>query len=375
MDRSLKELNKVSGELIQDLNQYWKEQNFQEDYDRLQSLIEKVNDPKLWDNPDQAKTVSQKRNELQLRLDPWIRLKKEILEFPDLVELTFEELGESGLDGLNQDFERLFLEFEDLQMNDALSGLDDTKPAFVNIHPGAGGTESQDWAEMLLRMYTRFCEKKGLTVNLVDYQVGDAAGIKNATLYVKGQNPFGYLKCESGVHRLVRISPFDSNKRRHTSFASVHVTPEVDDEIKISVEEKDLRVDVYRSSGAGGQHVNTTDSAVRITHIPTGIVVSCQMERSQIKNRDTAMKMLKARLYELEKQKTAEENEKKAGEKRDISWGSQIRSYVFHPYNLVKDHRTEHETGNVHAVMDGDLEDFITAYLKYLVKTKAIILS
>ncbi|MCW7505472.1 peptide chain release factor 2 [Leptospira paudalimensis] len=371
MDRSLKDLKKQTSEMIETFQTYWTAQNFQEDYDRLVSLIEKANDPKLWDSPDHAKNVTQKRNELQLKLDPWLDLKKELLDFPDLIELTSEEMGESGLKSLNNDFERMFEAFENLQMLDALSGKDDGKAAFINIHPGAGGTESQDWADMLLRMYTRFCEQKGYRAELVDYQPGETAGIKNATLYIQGDHPFGYLKCESGVHRLVRISPFDSNKRRHTSFASVYVTPEVDDDIQVNIEEKDLRVDVYRSSGAGGQHVNTTDSAVRITHIPTGVVVSCQMERSQIKNRDTAMKMLKARLYEMEKQKAEEENAKKAGEKRDIAWGSQIRSYVFHPYNLVKDHRTDFETGNVHAVMDGDLEDFIIAYLKYLTNQKA----
>ncbi|TGN06502.1 peptide chain release factor 2 [Leptospira ilyithenensis] len=370
MDRSLKELKKQTQETIIRFKEYWDLHNFQEDFDRLQSLVEKANDPKLWDNADQAKTVTQKRNELQMKLDPWLELQKELLELPDLIELTSEELGEEGLPSLNSDYEKLYGKFEDLQMLDALSGNDDDKPAFINIHPGAGGTESQDWADMLLRMYTRYCEKKGYQVSLVDYQEGEAAGIKNATLYVHGDHPFGYLKCESGVHRLVRISPFDSNKRRHTSFASVYVTPEVDDDIKINIEEKDLRIDVYRSSGAGGQHVNTTDSAVRITHVPSGVVVACQNERSQIKNRDTAMKMLKARLYEMEKQKAAEENEKKAGEKRDISWGSQIRSYVFHPYNLVKDHRTDFETGNVHAVMDGDLEGFVIAFLKYVTNLK-----
>ncbi|EMY71456.1 peptide chain release factor 2 [Leptospira vanthielii] len=371
MDRSLKDLKKQTSEMIESFQTYWAAQNFQEDYDRLSSLIEKANDPKLWDSPDHAKTVTQKRNELQLKLDPWLELKKELIDFPDLIELTSEEMGEAGLKSLNDDFDRMFEAFENLQMLDALAGKDDGKAAFINIHPGAGGTESQDWADMLLRMYTRFCEQKGYRAELVDYQPGETAGIKNATLYIQGDHPFGYLKCESGVHRLVRISPFDSNKRRHTSFASVYVTPEVDDDIQVNIEEKDLRVDVYRSSGAGGQHVNTTDSAVRITHIPSGVVVSCQMERSQIKNRDTAMKMLRARLYEMEKQKAEEENAKKAGEKRDISWGSQIRSYVFHPYNLVKDHRTDFETGNVHAVMDGDLEDFVIAYLKYLTNQKA----
>lgn len=371
MDRSLKDLKKQTTEVIESFNEYWKSQNLQEDYDRLLAFIEKANDPNLWDSPDKAKTLTQKRNELQLKLDPWLELKKELFDFPDLIELTSEELGEEGLKSLNEDLDRMYESFENLQMLDALSGPDDSRAAFINIHPGAGGTESQDWADMLLRMYTRYCEQKGYRAELVDYQPGETAGIKNATLFVQGDHPFGYMKCESGVHRLVRISPFDSNKRRHTSFASVYVTPDVDETIQVNIEEKDLRVDVFRSSGSGGQHVNTTDSAVRITHIPSGVVVSCQMERSQIKNRDTAMKMLRARLYEMEKLKAEEENQKKAGEKRDISWGSQIRSYVFHPYNLVKDHRTDFETGNVHAVMDGDLEDFIIAYLKYVTKLKS----
>jgi peptide chain release factor 2 len=213
-------------------------------------------------------------------------------------------------------------------------------------------------------MYSRYFENKGFKVDMVDYQEGEGAGLKNVTLHVQGEYAFGYLKGENGVHRLVRISPFDSNKRRHTSFASVHVEPELDDNIDIVIDEKDLRVDTYRSSGAGGQHVNKTDSAVRMIHIPSGIVVQCQNERSQIKNRGTAMKMLKAKLYELEKQKNAEEAAKKSGEKKDIAWGSQIRSYVFHPYNMIKDHRTDHETANIGPVMDGDLDSFIMAFLR-----------
>lgn len=359
-----KELLRLAKESIESYENYWKQLNLQEDYDRLNSLEERTKDPTLWDDPDKAREITQKKNELSMKIEPWLELKKELFDFPDLIEMTMEEMGEEGTKSLNEDYQTILDKLESLQMAEALNGKDDDKNAFINIHPGAGGTESQDWAEMLLRMFTRYLEKKGYKPDLIDIQEGEQAGIKNATLYIKGEKSFGYLKSESGVHRLVRISPFDSNKRRHTSFASVYVTPELDDDIDIQVDDKDLRVDVYRSSGAGGQHVNTTDSAVRMTHIPTGIVVSCQNERSQIKNRDTAMKMLKARLYDLEKRKADEEKEKSGGEKRDIAWGSQIRSYVFHPYNMVKDHRTDYETANVNGVMDGDLEPFIMAYLK-----------
>lgn len=362
--KSSKELLRLAKENIESFEKYWRILNLQEDFDRMTALEERTKDPGLWDNPDQARTVTQKKNELTLKLQPWLELRKEIYDFPDLIEMTVEEMGESGLESLNRDYRNILEKWEELELSEALNGKDDHRNAFINIHPGAGGTESQDWAEMLLRMFSRYLEKKGYRAQVVDYQEGDAAGIKNATIYVQGEKAFGYLKSESGVHRLVRISPFDSNKRRHTSFASVYVTPELDDNIDIVIDDKDLRVDVFRSSGAGGQHVNTTDSAVRMTHMPTGIVVACQNERSQLKNRETALKMLKARLYELEKQKADEEKEKSGGEKRDIAWGSQIRSYVFHPYNMVKDHRTEHETANVHGVMDGDLDPFIMAYLK-----------
>lgn len=370
MNRSQKDLEKDSAVLKNTVNEYWETLGLQLDFDRLQNLKEKANDPKLWDNPETAKKVTKDKNLLEERVTPWFQLKKEINEFPELMELTLEESKEAGLVSLNEDLDRLFQELEALEMSYALSDPDDAANCYINIHPGAGGTESQDWAEMLLRMYSRYFEKQGYRTTTVEEQAGDTAGIKNATLYVQGDKAFGYLKGESGVHRLVRISPFDSNQRRHTSFASVHVSPEMSDEINIQIEEKDLRIDVYRSSGAGGQHVNTTDSAVRMTHIPSGIVVSCQNERSQIKNRETAMKMLKSRLYELEKRKQQEELEKKSGEKRDIAWGSQIRSYVFHPYNMVKDHRTDHETAMVQNVMNGDLQEFINSYLKSLVVQK-----
>jgi peptide chain release factor 2 len=262
--------------------------------------------------------------------------------------------------GMLPDLEKKISRMEFARM---LSGEHDASNAIVSINAGAGGTEAQDWAEILLRMYLRWCERKGFKAEITEYQPGDEAGTKGVTLTVTGAYAYGYLKAEKGIHRLVRISPFDSNARRHTSFSSVFVFPELSDDVDIEIQEKDLKVDTYRASGAGGQHVNKTDSAIRITHIPSGIVVSCQNQRSQHKNRAIAMKQLKSRLYELEMEKKENEAEALGGEKKDIAWGSQIRSYVLHPYRMVKDHRTGHEVGNADAVLDGDLDGFIEAYL------------
>jgi len=260
-------------------------------------------------------------------------------------------------------------EFRRLRLLDMLSDEFDANPVFLTIHSGAGGTEACDWVSMLYRMYSRWIERRGYKTELLDLQEAEG-GIKSVTIQVKGEYAHGYLKCESGIHRLVRISPFDSSSRRHTSFASVYASPVIEDDIEVDIRPEDLRVDTYRAQGAGGQHVNKTDSAVRITHQPTGIVVQCQNERSQHKNRATAMKMLKSRLYEHYKAEQEAEQEKSAQEKKDISWGNQIRSYVFHPYNMVKDHRTKHETGNVQAVMDGDIDPFIESYLNFVWKAK-----
>jgi peptide chain release factor 2 len=279
---------------------------------------------------------------------------------------AFFELGAEGEDvsqEIRQELTRLGNELTDIETQTLLSGENAECNAFLTIHPGAGGTESQDWAEMLLRMYLRWAEQHRYATELIDYQAGEEAGVKSVTIAVKGTNAYGLLLAEIGVHRLVRISPFDANKRRHTSFASVFVYPEIDDEIEIVVEEKDLRIDTYRATGAGGQHINTTDSAVRITHLPTGIIVQCQNERSQHKNRSTAMKMLRSRLYELEMDKKRAESKAIEDAKMDIAWGSQIRSYVLHPYRLAKDHRTKHEVGDVDRVLNGDLDPFIKAYL------------
>jgi peptide chain release factor 2 len=280
-----------------------------------------------------------------------------------LLELTEPEDGTSEASELSASCERLKTQIAEFEMETFLSGPDDFRDALVTIHPGAGGTESQDWAEMLFRMYNRYVERNGYTAELMDYQPGDEAGLKSATLEIKGEFAYGHLKSESGVHRLVRISPFDANNRRHTSFVSVHVYPVVEDNVEIEIKDEEIRIDTYRASGAGGQHVNKTSSAIRITHLPTNIVVTCQSERSQHKNRESAMLVLKSRLYQLHKEEEAKKMEKYEKSKKKIEWGSQIRSYVFHPYNMVKDHRTSVETGNVQAVMDGDLDQFIDGFL------------
>ncbi len=316
--------------------------------------------PGFWEDQAASAPVLRERRGLERRLRTLERLRSDSEDLAAWQELLEE--GESDdesqrfLDRLGRDLRRLELEMK-------LSGPDDDKNALVAIHPGAGGTESQDWAEMLLRMYLRWAEKQSYEAELLDRLDGDEAGIKSVTFAVRGANAFGYLNGENGVHRLVRISPFDSQSRRHTSFASVYVYPEVDDDVDIEIDSKDLRIDTYRSSGAGGQHVNKTESAVRITHMPTNIVVACQNERSQIKNRATAMKVLKARLYDLEMKKRAEVQAEREGLKKDIAWGSQIRSYVLHPYRMVKDHRTGEEVGDAGRVLDGDIDPFIQAWL------------
>jgi peptide chain release factor 2 len=298
-------------------------------------------------------------------IEEWTEVRDLYQNLEELVILAEEEEEEDKdiARDIQLDLKKLDKQVTRLEFKQMLGEPMDTKNAILTIHPGAGGTESQDWAQMLMRMYLRYCERRGYQVDTLDFQSGDEAGIKSVTLEVKGSYAYGYLKAEAGVHRLVRISPFDANKRRHTSFASVFVYPEIDDAIEVNVEEKDLRVDTYRASGAGGQHVNKTSSAVRITHIPTGIVVQCQNERSQHRNRESAMKILLARLYQIKLEEEQKKREKLENSKKDIAWGSQIRSYVFHPYNMVKDHRTNHETSNINNVMDGDLDEFIETYL------------
>jgi peptide chain release factor 2 len=296
-------------------------------------------------------------------IDAWSKHRAELEEARFFLDVAKDEKSEDALAEAAAKVASVGKEMAETELKQLLGGPDDRRNAIVTLHPGAGGTEAQDWAEILLRMYLRWCDRRGYRKEILEYQPGEEAGVKSVTFTVEGDYAYGYLKAEAGIHRLVRISPFDANSRRHTSFASVFVYPEVDDDIKVEINEADLRVDTYRSSGAGGQHVNKTDSAVRITHIPTGIVVACQNERSQHKNRAMAMKILKSRLYELEIEKQKEKMETYHKTKKDIAWGSQIRSYVLHPYRMVKDHRTNMEVGNADAVLDGDLDQFIQAYL------------
>jgi len=291
------------------------------------------------------------------------KLAADLNDVEELLDMADPDENSSDMKELKTTLDELVKELEEFEFSALLSGPDDHRHAILTIHPGAGGTESQDWADMLFRMYNRWIERRNFTAELMDYQPGDEAGLKSATLRVKGEFVYGFLKAESGVHRLVRISPFDANARRHTSFVSVHVYPVVEGNLDIEIKEDDIRIDTFRASGAGGQHVNKTSSAVRITHMPTGIVVSCQSERSQHRNKEAAFTVLTARLYQLKKEEDSRKMEKYEKTKKKIEWGSQIRSYVFHPYNMVKDHRTEVETGNVQGVMDGDLDRFIDAYL------------
>ncbi|MEA2329718.1 MAG: peptide chain release factor 2 [Thermoanaerobaculia bacterium] len=317
--------------------------------------------PGFWDKPETAQDVGRKRARVEKRIASGEEILNKDSELDVLLELQRE--GEPVDAEIEEVMTQLDTEITAIEMTMKLSGEHDERDVILAIHPGAGGTESQDWAEMLLRMYLRYAERKGWSAEIVDYQSGEEAGLKSATVMVRGDYAYGYMKSEHGVHRLVRISPFDAAKRRHTSFASVYVYPDIDEEIQIEINDKDLRVDTYRSSGAGGQHVNVTDSAVRITHMPSGIVVTCQNERSQHKNRDVAMKLLRSKLYQLEVEKRQEDQEKLEGEKKDIAFGSQIRSYVMQPYQMIKDLRTGYEVGDVQRVMDGDLDGFVEAYL------------
>jgi peptide chain release factor 2 len=325
--------------------------------------------PGFWDNQEKAQDVGRKRSRIEKRISTGESIDSKSEELDLLLDLHKE--GENVDTEIETIVPQLESEINRIELTMKLSGEHDERDAIVSIHPGAGGTESQDWADILLRMYLRYFERKGWTADTLDYQPGEEAGIKSVTLMVRGDYTYGYMKAERGVHRLVRISPYDAAKRRHTSFASVYVYPEIDDDIEIEINDKDLRVDTYRSSGAGGQHVNVTDSAIRITHIPTNTVVTCQNERSQHKNRDTAMKMLRSKLYQLEVEKRKEEQASIEGEKKEIGFGSQIRSYVMQPYQMIKDLRTGHEVGDVQRILDGDLDEFIEAYLSQQARKSA----
>ncbi|SEG61694.1 peptide chain release factor 2 [Paenibacillus sp. UNC499MF] len=326
--------------------------------------------PDFWDDNEKAQKIIGELNAIKSVVDQFQGLNNEYEDLEVMAQLADEENDEDMAAELADGLKGVLRKLEDFQLQLLLNQPYDRLNAILELHPGAGGTESQDWAEMLLRMYRRWAEKRDFKVEVLDYLPGDEAGVKSVTLLIKGHNAYGYLKAEKGVHRLVRISPFDASGRRHTSFVSCDVVPEIEDDVEVDIRTEDLKIDTYRASGAGGQHINTTDSAVRITHLPTGVVVTCQTERSQIKNRERAMKHLRSKLYE----KKIEEQEKHLaeirGEQSDIAWGSQIRSYVFHPYSMVKDHRTTEETGNVGAVMDGDLDPFIDAYLRLQIQKK-----
>ena len=329
----------------------------------LQKIEKRISNPAFWEKAeDSQKELLQRRSQLEDILKSTANYRSILDDLEALLELHAE--GEDVLQDLKKELLRLEGQLSQTEVEILLSGRHDRNHSIVTIHPGAGGTESQDWAEMLLRMYLRWTERKGYKTQVTDHQVGEEAGIKSVTFLVRGEFAYGYLSSEIGVHRLVRISPFDAGGRRHTSFASVFVTPEIEADVDVILDEKDLRIDTYRSSGAGGQHVNVTDSAVRITHMPSGIVVQCQNERSQHRNKATALKILKSRLYELELEKKKAELNALEKNKADIAWGSQIRSYVLHPYRMVKDHRTKLEIGDVDSVLDGDLELLISGYLK-----------
>ena len=321
-------------------------------------------DPGFWNDQEKAREIINEVNQLKGWVDPWLQMSAKVDDLREMLELLEADPDEGMAEEVERDVRGIGPALEALELKNMLQQPDDHRDALITIHPGAGGTESQDWAQMLLRMYTRFGERNGFEVELLDLQEGEEAGIKDATLEIRGQYAYGFLKAERGVHRLVRISPFDSAARRHTSFVSVFVSPAVDDTIEIEVREEDIEMDVYRASGAGGQHVNKTSSAVRLRHLPSGIVVACQQERSQHKNRATAMKMLKARLYQRALEEQEAEKAKLESTKSDIAFGSQIRSYVFQPYTMVNDHRTELKIPDVQKVMDGDLQPFIHAYLR-----------
>ena len=330
----------------------------------LERLTEITAQPDFWNDSDNSQKVLKEIKIIKDKLDKYNNLQILLDDTLELIQLAVEMNDNTVEEDVLTAVSQINKELEDQKLATLLNGEYDQNNAIITFHSGAGGTEAQDWAEMLYRMYTRWAERRGYSYDVLDYQDGDEAGLKSATILIKGTNAYGYLKSESGVHRLVRISPFDSSGKRHTSFASLEIIPEIDDTIEVDIDETDLRVDTYRASGAGGQHVNKTESAVRITHIPTGIVVSCQNERSQRQNRETAMKTLMSQLVEIKEREHLDHINDIKGEHKDNAWGSQIRSYVFMPYTMVKDHRTNHEEGNINAVMDGDIDAFIDAYLR-----------
>ena len=360
-------LDDLKNELVsyrKDINELSEVLNIENAKKEVNSLHIEMEQQGFWDDLENSQKVVQKSKNLENKIEHFKQLSNKLEDTIAMVELAMEEQDETIVNEILQDFNSFKTELEDVKLSTLLSGEYDSKNAIITFHAGAGGTEAQDWAEMLYRMYNHWTERHNFKAKLLDYLDGDEAGLKSASLLIEGENAYGFLKSEAGVHRLVRISPFDASGRRHTSFAAVEVMPEIDDTIEIDIRPEDLKVDTYRSSGAGGQHINKTESAIRITHIPTGIVVSCQTQRSQFQNRDYAMKMLRSKLIEIKEREHLDKIEDIKGVQKEIAWGAQIRSYVFCPYTLVKDHRTNFEVGNVQNVMDGDLNGFMKEFLK-----------
>ena len=362
----LEELRPQIGELRNRLGELKTGLKIEPKKERIQDLDYQMAAPGFWDDPDKAQKVAQEANNLKSEVDTFTSLETKVDDLDTLWEMAMEEKDNTLVSEMESELEGAKHTLSELELGMLLSDEYDANNAIMNLHAGAGGTEAQDWTGMLLRMFTRYAEGKGFEVELLDVLPGEEAGTKSATLAIKGHNAYGFLKSEKGVHRLVRISPFDSNARRHTSFAAVDVMPEIDNTVEVNINMDDVRVDYYRASGAGGQHVNKTSSAVRMTHLPTGIVVQCQNERSQLQNKERCLQLLRAKLFEYEKAIQDQKISDLAGDYQAIEWGSQIRSYVFQPYTLVKDHRTGAETGNIQAVMDGDLDLFVGSYLRSL---------
>ena len=362
----LEELRPQIGELRNRLGELKTGLKIEPKKERIQDLDYQMAAPGFWDDPDKAQKVAQEANNLKSEVDTFTSLETKVDDLDTLWEMAMEEKDDTLVSEMESELEGAKHTLSELELGMLLSDEYDASNAIMNLHAGAGGTEAQDWTGMLLRMFTRYAEGKGFEVELLDVLPGEEAGTKSATLAIKGHNAYGFLKSEKGVHRLVRISPFDSNARRHTSFAAVDVMPEIDNTVEVNINMDDVRVDYYRASGAGGQHVNKTSSAVRMTHLPTGIVVQCQNERSQLQNKERCLQLLRAKLFEYEKAIQDQKISDLAGDYQAIEWGSQIRSYVFQPYTLVKDHRTGAETGNIQAVMDGDLDPFVESYLRSL---------
>ena len=362
----LDELRVTMTDYRKDLKELYEVLGIEKAQARYDELQKQVAEPGFWDDLDNSQKVLQESKSLENRINKYRKMEETLDDILTLIELTMEEGEEESNTELNEEADQFVKELESLKLASLLTGEYDSSNAILTFHAGAGGTEAQDWAEMLYRMYHRWAERHNYKVELLDYLDGDEAGMKSASILISGDNAYGFLKSESGVHRLVRVSPFDSSGRRHTSFAALEVMPEIDDSMEVDIRPEDIKMDVFRSSGAGGQHINKTSSAVRLTHLPTGIVVSCQTQRSQFQNKDYAMKMLRAKLVEIKEREHLDKIADIKGVQKEIAWGALIRSYVFMPYTLVKDHRTGFENGNIQSVMDGDLDGFINAYLKAL---------